>query len=561
MGWARAAVRMCGVWSVLATAACGAKAVAVAPPSAPPPPRNAEPAEVVRYCSGTVTEWDEHRCIWELTPEQQRHRSFSQRLTIRGGKLIRFETITGSGALREDFSEYTYDGESIVSWRWINRNGVDKGGVILNEDGDWARWVDAKGRPSPKPETRVSGLRRRFDARGRVLGYVYVDALGNPAAHSSDVFEKRVKLNQAGAVVQEDFFGQHGEPVLGPAGAHVVIHEVDAHGLDIERRYLDIEGQPMLVDGVGIVRSRYDEYGNPIELSYFNLEGLAVIAPDEGAAVVQKLRDERGNEIERRCFDALGKPVFGAARGAARKQRFDAQDAVVELSYTGANGSPARPPTLDYAIRRQTRDERGNVVAEYYFDEHAAPVLLADGYHAVQTSFDARDNPIAYAYLDTTGAPVVIAQGYQARRLTYDVDRPIRTEFLDLNGKSTLPQQMDYEPDGSESKPKVCQGQPSQPLIAAISARAALSRSCYERLLAKVPNAKGSLLVGMRIEEDGAIARVSIIEDHVGDEGLAACVKARLISARFPRGPEGGCADVNIPLRFEPKPQNSPAHP
>ena len=47
-----------GVGVLLATAACGARPAAVQAPLAAKPDPN---AEIVRYCAGTVTEWDEHR--------------------------------------------------------------------------------------------------------------------------------------------------------------------------------------------------------------------------------------------------------------------------------------------------------------------------------------------------------------------------------------------------------------------------------------------------------------------------------------------------------------------
>lgn len=555
MGGFSAQVRVALVLSGLAAAACGPKAQ-VATARAPAQP--ALDAEIVRYCAGTVTEWDEHRCIWELTLEEQRHRSLSQRLTIRGGKLLRFDTVTGSGAIREDYesSEYEYQGHSIDSWRVLNRNGVVKGSITVSEGGDWVRWLDAKDRPRPKEGTHVSGLRRTFDARGRVLGYVYVDALGNPAREWGDVFERRIKLDESGAVIEESFFGQRGEAVLGPSGAHRVKHQVDAHGLELERRYFDAQGQPLAVNRAGIVRSKYDPFGNLVEVAYFGLDEQPVVELEVAAAVVRKTRDSRGNEIEVHTFDERGQPV-SAARAMARKMRYDEDDALVELSYLGADGKPTRPPGLAFAITRYERDERGNVIEERYFDEHASPVQLADGYHGVRIAYDARDNPIAYGYVDTTGAPIMLPQGYQARRLSYDGDRVIRTDFLDLGGTITSTAEAAYEADGSESTPKTCQGKPQQELIAAITARAALARSCYERLLATVPNAAGRLLIGMRIEADGQVSRVSMLENTVGDEGLSACVKSKLVR-NYPRGPEGGCAEVNVPIRFEPKKNDPP---
>jgi hypothetical protein len=48
-----------------------------------------------------------------------------------------------------------------------------------------------------------------------------------------------------------------------------------------------------------------------------------------------------------------------------------------------------------------------------------------------------------------------------------------------------------------------------------------------------------------------------MLENTVGDEGLSACVKSKLLR-NYPRGPEGGCAEVNVPIRFEPKKNDTP---
>jgi len=559
MGGVSAKTLVGGVLLLLGVAACGAKPARVTTPIAARPDPN---ADVVRYCAGTVTEWDEHRCIWELTPEQQRHRALSQRLTIRGGKLARLETITGTGDIREgeESSEYEYAGHSVAAWTSLNRNGVVKGSARLSEDGDWVRWLDAEGRPRAKSGTKVSGLRRSFDARGRVLGYVYVDWLGNPARDSGAVFEKRLKLNQIGAVVEESFFGRAGEAVLGPAGAHRVEHVVDAHGMETERRYFDPGGQPMAVKGIGIVRSKYDAFGNTIEDAYFTLEGRPALDPEAEAALVRKKRDESGNEIERQRFDEQGKLVVDAPHGAVRKTYYDEHGWATELSYFGADGAPESPPALGYATMRQSRDARGNVVSLRYFDEKAAPMLLPAGYHGVQTAFDARDNPISYRYVDERGAPIMLPRGYYARQLTYAGDRVIHTDFLDVNGKVTDVSDVSYADDGSEITSPECRGKVSPELVALISARVATARSCYERLLVRVPDAAGRLVVAMHVEPDGKVTVLSMVDESLRDDELANCVKGKLL-ADLPRGPDDGCAEFNVPLKFEPKTRNGAATP
>jgi hypothetical protein len=517
-----------------------------------------------------------HRCIWELTPEQQRRRSSTQRLTFRDGVLVRFETVSASGDLvpGTEASTYRYENGRIVAWVKTDARGVVKGYDTLSEGGQLGLWTDHLGRPrvdkerDKEKDNHISGLRRTLDARGRVVSYTYVDAQGAPTSFGKSFQVKRDR-NAQGAVVLETYFDAHGEPVAPPNGAARVVHTVDTHGLEEERCYFDATNQPALVEGAHCVRTRHDDVGNPLETAYFDVQGKPALSSAEGAAVVHHERDERGNEIWRRLFDQEGRPIVGKHHFAARRTSYDERDRPIEMAFFGPDGAALPPADTGAAVLRETRDEWGNVVRSRYFDEDLRPILEKDGYHSVETTYDDRNNPILYSYTDVAGVPVIVSQGYQARRLTYDGDRLLRTEYLDVAGKPVNTSwgysrsELDYAADGSLATTKnydtggaaveQCHGTATQDLRDEITSRGKSTGPCYQQFLDARGGGAGRMLAAFDVSQTGTVTRAVIVRDELRDQALSSCVLETL-KATFQHPPTGGCVNVSIPLNFQPEP-------
>lgn len=548
---------------LLCCLACATRAPA---PAALPAPR-ATTAEKVSFCAGTVTEDDVHRCSWQLTPAQQRRRSYSQRLLFRGSELLRLDTVSGSGAPQGLSSLYEYREGRIVGWSLENRNGVSKGRNVVSGDALWVRWLDEQDRPRVREKTRVSGVRRVLDERRRVASFAWVDSLGKPET-DGEVHDTRLQHDARSGIVERRFFGTRGEPVKDREGAHRIQYALDARKLELERRHFDAQGQPALALGAHLVRTSYDAFGNPAEVTYFDPHGRAARQTTWGAAALRYGRDERGNETSLALLDEQGQPLVGSAGWATRRQRFDDQDFVVETSYFGAQGEPVRERQLGAASRQRTLGERGNVLGELLFDEKGEPTLGAVGYHRLEMGYDQRDNPTSYAYSDVSGMPVVTSDGYAARQLYYDGDRLTREEYLDAEGKPVLIAQgysayeVFYEEDGSEGGKRYfdasgvqqvnCAGSAPAELQSELAERAGSTRSCYERLLRFGSKAEGKLLIEVSIDRRGQVLVAKLVEDEIDDGSLSACVLSTMRVPYLSKS-EGECATVRVPVRFRQK--------
>lgn len=99
---------------------------------------------------------------------------------------------------------------------------------------------------------------------------------------------------------------------------------------------------------------------------------------------------------------------------------------------------------------------------------------------------------------------------------------------------------------------KECTGTATGALTSALSGRAAQSRSCYEKALSSNATLAGTLTVGVKVGPGGQVCSARVVADGLHDPGVSNCVVARFQSATFP-APQGGCAEVNVPLRFMPK--------
>ncbi|HEX2872556.1 MAG TPA: hypothetical protein VHP33_14905 [Polyangiaceae bacterium] len=114
-------------------------------------------------------------------------------------------------------------------------------------------------------------------------------------------------------------------------------------------------------------------------------------------------------------------------------------------------------------------------------------------------------------------------------------------------------------PAAATSKPddEVCHGLIDEPLQQQLAGRAAKVRFCYERLLSRDPQREGRLMVTVKLSGVGTIDRAWITLDELADPETTECA---LASFKEPLNGSitGGCAIVNVPLRFKvkkPEPQ------
>ena len=106
---------------------------------------------------------------------------------------------------------------------------------------------------------------------------------------------------------------------------------------------------------------------------------------------------------------------------------------------------------------------------------------------------------------------------------------------------------------GTSPCSKVCAGVASATLQSALAGRGAQARGCYQKALSTNATLQGTMLVSVKVGPNGQVCGASVTNDTLGDPMVKSCVTNHFRASQLP-APEGGCADVNVPLRFMPKP-------
>ena len=96
-----------------------------------------------------------------------------------------------------------------------------------------------------------------------------------------------------------------------------------------------------------------------------------------------------------------------------------------------------------------------------------------------------------------------------------------------------------------------CSG-PSPQLQSALRGKAGQSRGCYERALRQNNLLQGRLVLNVKIGSQGQVCNANIVQNGLGDPGVASCVVQMFRAGSFP-APGNGCAEANVPLNFVPK--------
>jgi len=97
-----------------------------------------------------------------------------------------------------------------------------------------------------------------------------------------------------------------------------------------------------------------------------------------------------------------------------------------------------------------------------------------------------------------------------------------------------------------------CGGEAPAQLKSALASAANGARGCYERALRQNAMLQGKMLVSVKIGSHGNPCSANMLSDTLGDPSVASCVLQKFRGGQFPP-PQGGCAEVNVPISFIPK--------
>lgn len=272
--------------------------------------------------------------------------------------------------------------------------------------------VDADGRLSPLPASRVAEQRLFYDAAGRLRKRENRDPGGSLAEDAQGVAvrefeydaagrltrtlfrnaagaltappfpgyaESRVSYDAAGRPVQELYLGAEGKPVRNAAGEERVEYRYGADGSVTRRNFVD--GAPANNAAGFAVEETRNSKGYKAQY-WKDTAGKAVEHPLVGAVEVHH-ELSASDDMERRCFlGADGEPRVHCRACAEHLVRCNSRGLPVWEFFSGADGAAVNHPALGYAERVYSYSPQGNLIREFYRDAAGNPAPVYEQRHA-----------------------------------------------------------------------------------------------------------------------------------------------------------------------------------
>jgi hypothetical protein len=291
--------------------------------------------------------------------------------------------------------------------------------MIINHGTDGKPCVDSSG---------VAGIKRKYDAHGREIERQYLDLYGKLVVDKETKiakwvtkFDKRGKetktqfydandnlLPDAGRVYGYDARGHKNRETSYDAKWEVVGIEArlnNEFGHPLEQRFLDSTGKlRMTADGYAILRNKYDEHGNNIEQSYFDVNWNPCETKDGFHRDERKY--ENGEIVERRYFNVAGKPALQKGLYSVIKWAQNERGLPIEVSYYDIDGKTLRKNEEGYAKRTWRYNSLGLIIMAEFFDENQKLAFnKREGAARFEKKYDAAGRVVEFAFYNEYNKP------------------------------------------------------------------------------------------------------------------------------------------------------------
>ncbi len=385
------------------------------------------------------------------------------------GEYARVDVVYNNG-LPSEISYYDVNGEPKAC-----NEGFEKFTKEFNEVGlviNW-RYCNADGTLS-ETAWGYSRVELEYDDNRNMKSICFYDENDRPVMTKENIARQEQVWDDRGFLTEQSNYDTDGNLVVSTAGYAKNVKEYNDSGLLTKDIYYDQNNEPIYVENVGYARYEavYDEYGDCINKSYFDIDGKLAMT-DYGYAEYKAWFDSKAQKIEEAYYNELGSLVLPNGCDWARhtmaytkdglpmsESYYDADNHLVVSSYTG------------YAKCYAEYDEWNNMCSQTFYDSDNK-VFLSPNYgfacvkyvyqnnYLVRTSFydekgkliisprtnyaeqilvrDSIGKILSSCTFDDTGKPIPNLYGYSGITYTYNKEGlETKRQYLDAQGKLTI---------------------------------------------------------------------------------------------------------------------------
>ena len=322
----------------------------------------------------------------------------------------------------------------------INLNsGVARISYECDDKGNLTRLTnfDISGNIVPD-EMGVAIYNYRYDENGNLTTVEHLDKNENLCFNSEGIAKRVSEYDANGFETARYFYGLDNNLIvpssIGYAGW---INKYDERGNIIEEKYIDANKN--LAKGSYIIKTKYDNYNNPIETAYFDKNLTPIINEEVGAHRVTTKYNSRNQEIELCYYGIDGKLKCNNNDFAIVQYTYDAFGNGIETSTFDENKKLTLRKDQPYAIQKNEYDVQGRVIRQLYFGIDGKPTEPEEMVPEGIIKYDKRNNIIYIAAADGNGNIINYpALGWAIARYEYDKNNnKVFDAYYDANDKPT----------------------------------------------------------------------------------------------------------------------------
>ncbi|MDR0897035.1 MAG: TIR domain-containing protein [Oscillospiraceae bacterium] len=299
-------------------------------------------------------------------------------------------------------------------------------------------YYDASGQLTCNGEG-IAYSQREYTARGDWEKESHFDETGTLTLDTKQGYAIRTfRYDNAHRPMEVALFGLQGEPVYGRDGAHITRSVFDQSGNPIEWTYYGLDGETRVngLDGYATVRLQFDETG-VYETNRTFFDDAGVPCYDTNCVHEYRYTYENGQMIHEAFYDVEGNPTYDSHQIASADWVYDALGNFIASYYYDAQGRRAYYDGKHVGYRI-VHDEIGWPIQEDYFvleSEESENYKLG---YSIAYEYDDKYNTTARLYKDASGQ-YTDAIGYAGITYTHDEIGTITSlSYMDTQGKPSM---------------------------------------------------------------------------------------------------------------------------
>lgn len=295
--------------------------------------------------------------------------------------------------------------------------------------------------PAYRTEYMAAGIDYEYSDDGNLICEIYKDAQDQPVNRHDGGFAMKFREFENGKLAKIHYKGYKDGILQDVPNKEYGIGSVQyfyANGHQVEERYFDIDGNPVLRSdqGYSVQKMEYNNRGMVAAYLYYGTDGELILRKDEGYAVIRYQYDELGRVVLHHYYGVNQEPIISTEYCCFGMQyQYDQRGNRNSIRYLDENKNLMTRSDLGYAGINRKYNADGKLVEVHYFDSEEHPVEGKEKGYAFYKGVYEGKNLVRVEYRDRYDKLVAnIDTGYAIAAYKYnDQGKCIWENYFDKN--------------------------------------------------------------------------------------------------------------------------------